>query len=100
MSKIPHYYYYKLMKQLNGNKQMKDVWRLPAIARWEKSCGKNPVQKRCGLTRLILASTKPDAWILDFFAGSSTIGIAANLSKWFLGIDQEEDFWKQSKQRN
>jgi len=23
------------MKQLNGDKQMKDVWKLPAIARWE-----------------------------------------------------------------
>ena len=32
---IPHYYNYELMKQLNGNKQMTDVWNLPTIARWE-----------------------------------------------------------------
>ena len=27
-------------KKLNDDKQMTDVWRLPAIARWEKSQGK------------------------------------------------------------
>jgi site-specific DNA-methyltransferase (adenine-specific) len=99
--KVPHYYNYELMKQLNGDKQMKDVWKLPAIAPWEKSCGKHPTQKPLSvLTRLILASTKPNAWILDPFTGSSTTGIAANLAnRRFLGIDQEEDFLKISIER-
>lgn len=99
--KVPHYFNYELMKQLNDNKQMKDVWKLPAIAPWEKSCGKHPTQKPLSvLTRLILASTKPNAWILDPFAGSSTTGIAANLAnRRFLGIDQEEEFLKISKNR-
>src|SRR5690554_4893058 len=99
--KTPHYFNYELMKQLNGNKQMRDVWTLPAIARWEKSCGKHPTQKPLSvLTRLILASTKPDAWILDPFAGSSTTGIAANLTnRRYLGIDQEELFLEISKNR-
>ena len=99
--KVPHYFNYELMKQLNGDKQMKDVWKLPAIAPWEKSCGKHPTQKPLSvLTRLILASTKPNAWILDPFAGSSTTGIAANLTnRRFLGIDQEEEFLAISKNR-
>ena len=99
--KVPHCFNYELMKQLNGDKQMKDVWKLPAIARWEKSCGKHPTQKPLSvLTRLILASTKPYAWILDPFAGSSTTGIAANLgNRRFLGIDQEEEFLNISKKR-
>ncbi|HND45221.1 MAG TPA: site-specific DNA-methyltransferase [Chitinophagales bacterium] len=99
--KVPHYFNYELMKQLNGNKQMKDVWKLPAIAPWEKSCGKHPTQKPLSvLTRLILASTKPNAWILDPFAGSSTTGIAANLAnRRYLGIDQEEEFLTISKNR-
>ena len=60
--KTPHYFNYELMKKLNGNKQMKDVWKLPAIAPWKKSCGKHPTQKSLSvLTRLILASTKPNA---------------------------------------
>ena len=99
--KVPHYYNYELMKQLNGNKQMKDVWKLPAIAKWEKSCGKHPTQKPLSvLTRLILASTKQNAWILDPFTGSSTTGIAANLAnRRFLGIDQEDKFLAISKNR-
>jgi len=99
--KIPHYFNYELMKQLNGDKQMKDVWKLPAIAPWEKSCGKHPTQKPLSvLTRIILASTKPKAWILDPFTGSSTTGIAANLAdRRFLGIDQEEAFLNISKLR-
>jgi site-specific DNA-methyltransferase (adenine-specific) len=99
--KIPHYYNYELMKQLNGDKQMKDVWKLPAIAPWEKSCNKHPTQKPLAvLTRLILASTKPNAWILDPFAGSSTTGIAANLlNRRYLGIEQEEEFLEISKNR-
>lgn len=101
VEKVPHYFNYELMKELNGNKQMKDVWRLPAIAPWEKSCGKHPTQKPLSvLTRLILASTKPNAWILDPFSGSSTTGIAANLAnRRFLGIDKEEEFLNISKRR-
>lgn len=99
--KVPHYYNYELMKKLNGDKQMKDVWKLPAIARWEKSCGKHPTQKPLSvLTRIILASTKPNAWILDPFAGSSTTGIAANLAnRRYLGIDMETEFLEISKNR-
>ena len=34
--KVAHYYNYELMKHINGDTQMTDVWRLPAIAPWEK----------------------------------------------------------------
>ena len=100
--KVPHYYNYELMKHINGDTQMTDVWRLPAIAPWEKTCTKHPTQKPLGLlSRIIMASTKPDAWILDPFAGSSTTGIAANLlGRKFLGIEQEEEFAKISKARH
>ena len=33
--KVPHKFNYNLMKRLNDDKQMTDVWRLPAIGRWE-----------------------------------------------------------------
>lgn len=99
--KVAHYYNYDLMKHINGDKQMTDVWRLPAIAPWEKSCGKHPTQKPLGLlSRIIMASTKPGAWILDPFAGSSTTGIAANLlGRRFLGIEREREFVAISKAR-
>lgn len=99
--KSSHYYNYDLMKQINGGTQMRDVWNLPAIAPWEKSCGKHPTQKPLALlTRIILASSQKNAWVLDPFTGSSTTGIAANLAdRRFLGIDREEEFLTISKNR-
>ena len=89
------------MKQLNGDKQMTDVRQLPAISRWEKSCGKHPTQKPLGvLARLIQASTQPEAWILDPFNGSATTGIAANLlGRKYLGLEMEDEFLSMSKAR-
>lgn len=99
--KVAHYFNYELMKQLNDDKQMTDVWRLPAIGQWEKSCGKHPTQKPLGvLARLIQASTHPGDWILDPFSGSATTGIAANLlGRRYLGLELEEDFLAMSRAR-
>lgn len=99
--KVPHYFNYELMKEINGGTQMRDLWSLPSIAKWEKSCGKHPTQKPLPLlARIILASTKENGWILDPFAGSSTTGIAASLlGRRFLGIDQETEFLELSKSR-
>lgn len=100
-AKTPHYYNYELMREINGGTQMRDVWNLPSIAKWEKSCGKHPTQKPlCVLSRIIQASTEQGAWILDPFTGSSTTGIAANLlGRRFLGIDKDEGFLRISQAR-
>lgn len=99
--KVPHYYNYDLMKRINEGKQMTDVWRLPAISPWEKTCGKHPTQKPLSLlTRIILSSTQDSSWVLDPFAGSSTTGIAANLvGRRYLGIERESDFLRMGKNR-
>ncbi len=99
--KVAHKFNYDVMKRLNGGKQMTDVWRLPAIGRWEKSCGKHPTQKPLALlTRIILSCTDPGDWILDPFSGSATTGIAANLcGRRFAGIEQEEVFCRMGKAR-
>lgn len=99
--KVTHYYNYELMKEINGGMQMRDLWTLPAIAKWEKTCGKHPTQKPLPLlARIILASTKEKDWILDPFTGASTTGIAANLlNRRFLGLDKEEQFLEISKNR-
>lgn len=99
--KSKHYFNYELMKEINGGTQMRDVWTLPAIAKWEKSCGKHPTQKPLPLlARIILASTKENDWILDPFSGSSTTGIAASiLGRRFLGLEKEIDFLEIAKAR-
>lgn len=99
--KKAHYFNYELMKLINGEKQMTDVWHLPAIAPWEKSYGKHPTQKPLALlSRIIMASTQQGEWILDPFCGSATTGIAAKLlGRRFLGIDQEINYIEMSKCR-
>ncbi len=99
--KKPHKFNYEVMKQLNGGTQMTDVWRIPSVGMWEKTCGKHPTQKTLRLLyRIILASTIKGDTILDPFAGSSTTGIAANLlGRKFIGIEQEDSFIELSKRR-
>lgn len=99
--KVPHVFNYEVMKQMNGGKQMTDVWKIPAVGGWEKHCGKHPTQKPLRLLyRIILASTNEGDTILDPFAGSCTTGIAANLlGRNFIGIEQEKEFVELGKKR-
>lgn len=92
--KTPHYFNYDLMKTINGGVHMPDVWQIPSVGSWEKTCGKHPTQKPLRLLyRIILACTHEGDTILDPFAGSCTTGIAANLlNRKFIGIDQSEEY--------
>ncbi|MCI6988652.1 MAG: site-specific DNA-methyltransferase, partial [Campylobacter sp.] len=92
--KHKHIFNYDLMKKINGNKQMKDVWLFPAIAPWEKTQGKHPTQKPLKLlVRLIAMTSDKNSIICDPFSGSSTTGIAANLlGRKFIGIEKESEF--------
>ena len=99
--KLKHFFNYELMKQLNAGVLMPDVWNLPTVGTWEKTCGKHPTQKPLRLLyRILLASTKEGEVILDPFAGSCTTGIAANLlGRKFIGIDQCSDYLDLGKRR-
>lgn len=92
--KSKHYYNYSLMKELNGGKQMKSVWRFTAPGKIEKELGKHPTQKPLALLdRIIEASTKPGDFIFDPFSGSSTTGVAAlSLDRKFCGVELEDQF--------
>ena len=96
-----HRYNYELMRQLNDGKQMTDVWRMPAVAKWEKSCGKHPTQRPLSLlSRIIMAATKEGDWVLDPFNGSGTTGIAASLLwRKYLGIDMDLGYLELASKR-
>ncbi len=96
-----HRYNYELMRQLNDGKQMTDVWRMPAVAKWEKSCGKHPTQKPLSLLlRIIMASTKEGDWVLDPFNGSGTTGVAASLlGRKYLGVDMDSGYLELASKR-
>ena len=92
--RVAHRFNYDLMRKVAGGRQMTDVWRLPAIASWEKTCGKHPTQKPVALVvRAIMACTLSGQCILDPFAGSGTTGIAANLlGRSFVGGDLDVEY--------
>lgn len=92
---------YELMKELNGGKQMKDVWTGPLTPPSEKKEGKHPTQKPLYLLeRIILSSSREGAVILDPFTGSSTTGVAAKrLGRRFIGIDLSSEYLDLSVRR-
>ncbi len=94
IKKAKHKFNYKLMKKINGGKQMKDVWETSLTKPSEKKCGKHPTQKpKELLKKIILASTDENDIILDPFNGSGTTGIVANeLNRYYIGIDKEKDY--------
>ena len=94
LKKCKYTFNYDLMKKLNDNKQMKDVWTTSLTKTSEKKQGKHPTQKPLEiLDRIILASTKENDLILDPFCGSSTTGIAAiKLNRRYIGIDNEKEY--------
>lgn len=94
LKKNKYTFNYDLMKELNDNKQMKDVWTTSLTKPSEKKQGKHPTQKPLEiLDRIILASTKENDLILDPFCGSSTTGIAATkLNRKYIGIDNQKEY--------
>ena len=94
IKKAKHKFNYQLMRELNGNKQAKDVWESSLTKPSEKRCGKHPTQKpMIILEKIILASTDEGDLILDPFNGSGTTGIVANkLRRKYIGIDLEKEY--------
>ena len=94
LKKVKYTFNYALMKELNNNKQMKDVWTTSLTKPSEKKNGRHPTQKPLEiLERIILASTNENDLILDPFCGSSTTGIAAaKLKRNYIGIDNEKEY--------
>ena len=92
--KAKHKFNYSLMREMNGGKQMKDVWETSLTKPSEKRQGKHPTQKPLELLkRIILASTDENDLILDPFNGSGTTGIIAHqLNRKYIGIDNAKEY--------
>lgn len=100
-AKITHYYNYSIMKQINSNKQMTDVWQLPAIACWENHVANILLRNPYLYCRVLFWHQ------LVVVRGFSTHLQAAALQELqpiflgrrFLGIDREEEYLILSKNR-
>ena len=91
--KSKHCFNYDLMRQTNGGKQMKSVWRMTAPGGDEKTHGKHPTQKPVTLVeRCILASTNEGDFVLDPFLGGGTTAVAAvRNARRCVGIEADSD---------
>ena len=118
--KLQHTFNYAAMKELNGGKQMRDVFVLPKAGEeelrddgegrlWsmltprksEKAHGGHPTQKPIALLkRIIEASAPEDAVVLDPFCGSGTTGVAAvgNGCR-FVGMDLNPEYLELTRKR-
>lgn len=99
--KTRHFFNYQKMKELNGGKQMKDVWKGSLTKPTEKKEGKHPTQKpQYLLERIIQASVESGQIILDPFCGSGTTGVEAlKYGCQFIGIDSNEEYIKIAQKR-
>lgn len=90
-----HYFNYDEMYKIN-NKEMEDVWTLPAVQKNEKKFGYHPTQKpEILLERIIKATSKINEIVLDPFMGSgTTCYVAKNLKRQYIGIEKESKYFK------
>ena len=65
-------------KEMNGGKQMRNLWEFPVTPKRERGNGKHPSQKPLALLeRAVLLASRPGDLILDPFGGAGTLGVAA-----------------------
>ena len=65
-------------KEMNGGKQMRNLWDFPVTPKKERVAGKHPSQKPLALLeRAVLLASQPGELLLDPFAGTGTLAVAA-----------------------
>jgi len=97
-SKSKKYYFnYELAKDINGGKQMRNLWVLPAT----RHITAHPTEKpESLLERIILIGSKEYDTVLDPFMGSGTTGVVAKrLGRNFIGIEIDESYFEMANTR-
>jgi len=97
-SKSKKYFFnYNLAKQINGGKQMRNLWELNATRHITSHPTEKPEKL---LERIILLGSKKGDIILDPFMGSGTTGvIAKRYGRKFIGIELDENYFEIAKER-
>lgn len=92
---------YQTMKEINGGKQMRNLFDVPNTKTSEKSFGKHPSQKPIEVIKnLVLALTNEDDIIIDPFSGSGTTAfVAKQNNRKFIGVECDENYVDISNQR-
>jgi site-specific DNA-methyltransferase (adenine-specific) len=99
--KSKHHFAYSTMREINGGKQMKSVWRMTAPKKSEKAQGKHPTQKPLELLERILLASCPDGGtVIDPFNGSGTTAVAAvRGGHRYIGVELNDEYLELTKRR-
>ena len=92
-----YFFIYDLAKEINGGKQMRNLWEINA----ERHKTKHPTEKpETLIERIILIGSKEGSFVLDPFLGSGTTGVVANrLKRNFIGIEISKEYFEIAKER-
>jgi len=74
-------------KEMNGGRQMRNLWEFPVTPKRERLNGAHPSQKPLALLeRAVLLASLPDELLLDPFGGAGTLAVAAaaHARRWLL----------------
>jgi len=87
-----YFFNYELAKEINGGKQMKNLWVINA----ERHKTKHPTEKpEALLQRIIAIGSRESETILDPFMGSGTTGVVAkSLNRRFIGIEISPEYFE------
>ena len=81
-------------KEMNGGKQMRNLWEFAVTSKKERAEGKHPSQKPLGLLeRAVQLASKPGELLLDPFGGAGTLAVAAarHQREWLL-VESEPEY--------
>jgi len=92
-----YYFNYEMAKRLSNDKQMRNLWEIPA----ERHKTPHPTEKpERLLERIILIGSKEGDTVLDPFMGSGTTGVVAKrFNRNFIGIEIDEKYFEIAKRR-
>ena len=81
-------------KELNNDKQMRNLWEFGVTPRSERALGKHPSQKPLGLLeRLVELGSEPGQLVLDPFGGAGTLAVAAEkLGRNWVLVESEQEY--------
>lgn len=92
---------YEVAKQINGGKQMRNMWPIPYTPGSEKSFGTHPTQKPLEVVdRVVRLCTRSDDVVLDCFLGTGTTAVSCEaLGRKFVGIEKDSKYVAIAKTR-
>ncbi len=88
---------YDLAKEMNGGKQMRNLWEIHA----QRHITDHPAEKPLPLLdRIVRLASVPGDAVMDPFMGSGTTGVIAKaLGRHFLGFEIDEHYFNGAKKR-